>query len=271
MRLKNTVSRFLGGLATALIVSSSSLTALAAPQQMPDGSTFDPEYYAATNPDVVAVLGNSAQMMWAHYTACGKAEGRLPYAGAAIAAVPGFDAAYYATKYPDVVAVLGKDPAILQRHYLACGKAEGRFANAAEEQAAAAAAAQAAQSSVSPAYSLLLMINGERTGQGVKPVEWGYDLEYPTSIRVRELTEHFDTYRLDGTSFRTVLDKEDIRYVESYELITRADTAAEAFAHWNDDSFTHSFMIKGCYTKAAVSSYQCGSYTYWDVILIEAK
>ena len=60
----------------------------AAPQTMPDGTLFDAEYYAANNPDVVAVMGNSADMLYMHYVLCGKNEGRLPYAGqAAIAPV----------------------------------------------------------------------------------------------------------------------------------------------------------------------------------------
>lgn len=46
-------------------------------------STFDPAYYAATNPDVVMVLGSDAQVLLSHYLNCGMAEGRVPYEGAA--------------------------------------------------------------------------------------------------------------------------------------------------------------------------------------------
>ncbi|MCR5738237.1 MAG: hypothetical protein K6G43_00295 [Lachnospiraceae bacterium] len=53
----------------------------AAPQTMPDGAIFDPEYYAAHNPDVVAVMGDSAANLYAHYVFFGKNEGRLPYEG----------------------------------------------------------------------------------------------------------------------------------------------------------------------------------------------
>ena len=53
----------------------------AAPQTMADGGLFDAEYYAANTPDVVAVLGTSADMLYAHYTLFGKNEGRLPFAG----------------------------------------------------------------------------------------------------------------------------------------------------------------------------------------------
>ncbi|SFN49334.1 L,D-transpeptidase catalytic domain [Pseudobutyrivibrio sp. UC1225] len=37
---------------------------------------FDPVYYAANNPDVVATFGNDPQILMAHYINCGKAEGR---------------------------------------------------------------------------------------------------------------------------------------------------------------------------------------------------
>ena len=57
-----------------------SQTALAAPQQMADGNIFDAEFYAAAYPDVAAVFGTDANMLYMHYTLCGAAEGRLPYA-----------------------------------------------------------------------------------------------------------------------------------------------------------------------------------------------
>ncbi len=43
---------------------------------------FDPNYYATTNPDVVAALGNDGQTLYNHYQSNGKTEGRLAYAGA---------------------------------------------------------------------------------------------------------------------------------------------------------------------------------------------
>lgn len=63
---------------TALTCSSMSVSA--APVQMPDGTTFDAEYYAANNPDVVAALGVSADTLYLHYITSGKAEGRQPCA-----------------------------------------------------------------------------------------------------------------------------------------------------------------------------------------------
>lgn len=59
---------------------SSSITAFAAPETMPDGAVFDAEYYAQNNPDVVAELGTGRDAMYQHFTIFGKNEGRLPFA-----------------------------------------------------------------------------------------------------------------------------------------------------------------------------------------------
>ncbi len=64
----------------ATIILSSSLTAFAAPETMPDGTIFDAEYYAQSNPDVAAVLGTDKNALYQHYLNYGKAEGRLAYA-----------------------------------------------------------------------------------------------------------------------------------------------------------------------------------------------
>ena len=68
-------------MATLTMVFGVPFASNAAPQTMADGGLFDAEYYAANNPDVVAVLGVSPDMLYAHYTLFGKNEGRLPYAG----------------------------------------------------------------------------------------------------------------------------------------------------------------------------------------------
>lgn len=63
----------------AAMCIGSSMTALAAPETMPDGVVFDAEYYAQNNPDVVAALGTGQEALYQHYVAYGKGEGRLPY------------------------------------------------------------------------------------------------------------------------------------------------------------------------------------------------
>lgn len=67
-------------LITGIFGMSFGTTAFAAPKAMPDGVVFDAEYYAQANPDVVAALGASEEMLYLHYTMFGKTEGRLPMA-----------------------------------------------------------------------------------------------------------------------------------------------------------------------------------------------
>ena len=153
------------------------MTVMAAPQTMADGGVFDAEYYAANNPDVVAVFGTDANMLYQHYITCGKAEGRLPYANgttSAASAVPAasaavvmpdgtvFDPVFYAQNNPDVVAAFGTSANALYNHYVNYGRKEGRLpaapgttvaaSNAAASTAAVATtAAQTASAAVQPA------------------------------------------------------------------------------------------------------------------------
>ncbi|MBO6297308.1 MAG: hypothetical protein J6N53_00560 [Lachnospiraceae bacterium] len=68
------------GLILSAVISLSPIMSQAAPKTMPDGTIFDPEFYAATYPDVAAVCGNDEALLYQHYVLCGKNEGRLPYA-----------------------------------------------------------------------------------------------------------------------------------------------------------------------------------------------
>ena len=99
---------------------------------------FDPAYYAAQNPDVVAVVGSDESMLRLHYDMFGKAEGRAANAESAASAVglESFDAEYYAAQNPDVVAIYGTDALSLYTHYVTFGAAEGRAPSAAAAEAA---------------------------------------------------------------------------------------------------------------------------------------
>ena len=44
---------------------------------MPDGTVFDPVYYAQWNPDVAATMGTSRFQLYKHYIEYGRAEGRV--------------------------------------------------------------------------------------------------------------------------------------------------------------------------------------------------
>lgn len=46
-----------------------------------NGRYFDPEYYAANNPDVVAAFGEEPWVFYYHYVKYGINENRLPYEG----------------------------------------------------------------------------------------------------------------------------------------------------------------------------------------------
>ena len=77
---KNCILRLSAALLFGMIMMMAvSTESYAAPKQMPDGTVFDADFYAATYPDVAAVLGTDETIFYNHYVLCGKAEGRLPY------------------------------------------------------------------------------------------------------------------------------------------------------------------------------------------------
>ena len=81
--MKRRIQKLIAVFATALtVLAGNAMPAFAAPETMPDGGTFDAEFYATTYPDVAAVFGTDATLLYQHYLLAGKAEGRLPYAGA---------------------------------------------------------------------------------------------------------------------------------------------------------------------------------------------
>ncbi len=116
--------RFMCFMLSAVLLIGSAMTVSAAPQEMKDGTLFDPVYYAEQNPDVVAVLGKKTEVLYKHYVNYGKAEGRAATADDAQGSE--FDAEFYARTYPDVAAAVGTDAAALYQHYINHGKAEGR-------------------------------------------------------------------------------------------------------------------------------------------------
>ncbi len=117
-------------------------------------SNFDHIYYADNNPDLMAAFGYDKPLLYQHYVAAGKAEGRSARFRAQRSSIFDddytyyvydfntgtyrqesqvrsgyyFDAAAYAAANPDVAAILGNDPAVLYAHYVNYGCAEGRKA-----------------------------------------------------------------------------------------------------------------------------------------------
>ena len=105
----------------------------AAPLNMPDGTVFDPVFYAETYKDLKTYYGYNAGALWKHYNECGKNEGRIPTAsyntvGWVTVMEDGgfFNPTFYAENNPDVVAACGSTDKALYRHYVNFGKAEHR-------------------------------------------------------------------------------------------------------------------------------------------------
>lgn len=65
-----------------------SMTICAEPAVMPDGTVFDAAFYAQTYPDVAAVYGNDANLLYQHYALFGRAEGRMAVAPEAVQEPP---------------------------------------------------------------------------------------------------------------------------------------------------------------------------------------
>lgn len=87
-----------------------------------DDILFDPDYYAAANPDVVNALGRSESALRGHYERHGKAEGRAPSAL--------FDPKVYSGLYPDIKAAFGTDWVAVYNHFKTMGIREGRQGSA---------------------------------------------------------------------------------------------------------------------------------------------
>lgn len=105
----------------------------AAPLNMPDGTVFDPVFYAETYKDLKTYYGYNAGALWKHYNECGKNEGRIPTASyntvgwVAVMEDGGFfNPTFYAENNPDVVAACGSTDKALYKHYVNFGKAEHR-------------------------------------------------------------------------------------------------------------------------------------------------
>ena len=117
------------------IMATAKINASAAPLNMPDGTIFDPIYYADNNPDLKMAFGYNEKDLWSHYTTYGRNEGRAcadtDEAVGTVSVMKDkalFDATFYANAYPDVVAVFGTSESKLYNHYKKYGKKEGRLA-----------------------------------------------------------------------------------------------------------------------------------------------
>ncbi len=92
-----------------------------------NAAELDLAWYAAHNPDVAAVAGNSPEMLRAHYELFGRKEARMANEHDIEAQLRKlFDAEEYAALYPDEKALFGDDTEARIEHYITFGLLEGR-------------------------------------------------------------------------------------------------------------------------------------------------
>ncbi len=258
--MKKTLIKISAILTAVFCITFLRFTVNAAPVKMADGQLFDAAFYASHNPDVVAVFGTDQNMLYLHYSLCGKTEGRLPYdpsyGNGGSSSSGSFDAAYYAARYPDVSAVFGYDPALLKMHYDLCGKAEGRFANAAEEAAAAPAAPASATTSVATVndssfeMQVLNLCNQQRALYGLAPLSWdASNLAPGAAVRAREITVVFSHTRPDGSSCFSAV-RNPGRLGENIAAGQR--TPAEVVDDWMNSPGHRANILNGKFTKLGV-------------------
>ena len=87
--MKKKLMTLVFALSVVVAVGAFKMDAKAAVYSDPDGSTFDAQFYAATYPDVAAIVGTDAKALCNHYITAGKAEGRFPNATIATEAMNG--------------------------------------------------------------------------------------------------------------------------------------------------------------------------------------
>ena len=104
-------------------------------------AVFNAKYYAAHNPDVVAVYGNGEAQLLNHFINYGMSEGRQGNEE--------FNVQAYRARYEDLRAVFGDNLKSYYMHYINYGKSEGRNARAVDMFSAAKAARDIANGSSS--------------------------------------------------------------------------------------------------------------------------
>lgn len=203
----------ISALVMSILLVCSGMTVSAAPKTMPDGGVFDPQFYAALYPDVVAVFGTSESLLYQHYVTYGKAEGRLPYDPAAAAAAASaaasapagvktmsdgglFDPLFYYNTYPEVAAAFGYNEALLYKHYLNYGRAEGRLPYTAAGVTAPAAQTPPAQT---PAAQTPAALPGYGPGTSSLQLDAGSLLACYRLTRT-DGSEQFRVFLAPGTS-----------------------------------------------------------------------
>ncbi|MCR5210582.1 MAG: hypothetical protein K6C99_10260 [Lachnospiraceae bacterium] len=243
------------------------IKASAAPKEVAAGIFFDAEYYAAANPDVVAIVGTDPNALYQHWLNYGALEGRKPYLGCDIA----FDAAFYAASNPDVVAAVGTDTMALYKHYITIGIYEGRFANTEQSLNASKKAAEAKKKAEQDELykkivnkidyetkytdSVYNFINQTRAYKDspVNPVDIGASLKGPAEMRVEEIQEEFSHIRPNHADFHSAIRFNHLHYECEGELIAYAADPADAIASWKRNPDDMKTIEDGAYKKIGIA------------------
>ena len=195
-------------------------------------SVFDPTYYAAKYPDVVAALGSDPAMLKAHYDICGKAEGR--YANAA------------------------EEQAAIQA---------AQAAQAARE--AAQAAAQAANQPVAMCERAVEYLNREREEAYRNRIELSYTVLNCAFTRAEELVENYSKTRPGGLDYRTVLTAAGVEFSDAAQFyIAGLETPEEAMRYFLKTE--NDILMKNHYWTKAGGGYHYDASAkgcYWVLIL----
>ena len=289
------------GVCAAMLLQS--MTVLAAPKQMSDGTFFDAEYYAASNPDVKAVFGTNEQNLYLHYKMCGKNEGRKPVAptqyetpvtpSVSNIMENGFDPVYYANHYPDVVAVLGRDPQKLYQHYTLFGKNEGRKAHADTSTTNTSNTSSSSASSNNvyqfgldktqynrvmqrvddnsgKAKTFISKLNDYRSSNDKKKVYRDDSLSQAATLLAMEMDDNnkASSKRPNGNSYSTVYSQFGINDYDYHGMVYQKNSSADTddlLDEWKSDSNDVSELLNKHYKYAGVGR----SNKYWVVLFTD--
>ena len=201
------------------IMVANPIVSYAAPKEVEPGVWFDAEYYAANNPDVVAVFGTDPGMLYLHYKTYGKNEGRLPMAPTSTtttttSTIPGV---------PQDFADLDGSPCIAVYKY---GYA---YYGAFEEEV--------------KAY-ILQMVNNERAACGLNTLTLTSYFASYAQVRAGELPYSFSHARPDGTKVPygeviTIGITGDSAYEVACGIITNYKNSPVHWSNLMDSSYKH--------------------------------
>lgn len=204
----------------AAIMVANPVVSYAAPQEVEPGVWFDAEYYAANNPDVVAVFGTDPGMLYLHYKTYGKNEGRLPMAPTTntttttTTTISGIPAEY---------ADLDGSPCIAVYKY-----GYGYYGLFEEEV---------------KSY-ILQMVNNERASRGLNALTLTDDFASYAQVRANELIGNFSHTRPDGTKVPygeviTIGITGESAYEVACGIITNYKNSPEHWSNLMDPSYKH--------------------------------